>query len=184
MGKKFNNRENISIKYDGKEYWISRSVAVVGVVIAITNFGTYVLVTQRSKKMDHPHKLCVPCGYLDWNENSYDAMVREVYEETSLYLPEYDDIIKSDKKPFFIQDDPTKDVKQNISFLFCTIMDFINQPIEFPLCIEKFRTDETDAIKWIPIDLIVNSPNTVWAFNHNEIINYALQCFNIRGEIK
>lgn len=180
MERRFNNRLNERIEANSKEYWISRSVAVVGIVFAIKDHTVYTLVTKRSSIMDQPHKLCVPCGYLDWDENCYDAMLREVYEETSLYIPDYQHIITSDKTPFRIQDDPTKDARQNISFLYCTVMDFRNQSIDIPFDIENFKNEETDEIKWVPIDTIYDGTNSVWAFNHNEVINLALKHIGIK----
>ena len=120
MEKKFNNRLNERIEANGKEYWISRSVAVVGIVFAIKDHIVYTLVTKRSSIMDQPHKLCVPCGYLDWDESCYEAMLREVYEETSLYLPDYkDNIVEGfwNKIPFSVLDNPAKDARQNVSYV-------------------------------------------------------------------
>jgi 8-oxo-dGTP pyrophosphatase MutT (NUDIX family) len=177
MERRFNNRLNERIEANSKEYWISRSVAVVGIVFAIKDHTVYTLVTKRSSIMDQPHKLCVPCGYLDWYESCYEAMLREVYEETSLYLPDYKDNILDgywNKIPFRIQDDPTKDARQNISFSYCTILDFDNCPEKFPHSIESHKTEEADEVRWVPVNLIPDNFNNIWAFNHNELINLAL----------
>ena len=71
---KFNNIPNnhIQIRYETPndvqniDYFISRAVAVVGVVLASTDDGLKVLVVKRSHLMpDEPNKLGLPCGYLD-----------------------------------------------------------------------------------------------------------------------
>ena len=69
-------------------YWISKAVAVVGIIFANTVDGLHVLVIKRSNTMrDEPKKFGVPSGFLDWEETLHEAMIREVYEETSIYLP-------------------------------------------------------------------------------------------------
>jgi 8-oxo-dGTP pyrophosphatase MutT (NUDIX family) len=45
----------------------------------------YVLSTKRSSNMiDEPYKMCVPCGYLDWDESGPEAALRELQEETKI----------------------------------------------------------------------------------------------------
>ena len=64
---KFNNKPNAHVRYnynDGsgvkidQDFWISRSTAIVGVVLASTRDGLQILITKRSKKMrDEPNKV-------------------------------------------------------------------------------------------------------------------------------
>lgn len=169
------NNKNIKVNYDDikLDFWISRSIAVVGVIFAVTPAQTYVLVVQRSEKMDEPNKWCLPCGYLDWNETCYQAMVREVYEETGLYInnPNIGEkITKNTCNPFRIQDDPNKDAKQNVSFAYLVRMDLPEE--EIPREVETFVNDETKQIKWLSLSHEKLS-NYEWAFNHDSIINEA-----------
>jgi len=84
------SRQNKSYKTEDGTIWHSRSVAVVGVVMAIIGAETYVLLTKRSLDMeDMPGRWCLPCGYLDWDETLIEAVEREILEETTLNLKDY-----------------------------------------------------------------------------------------------
>lgn len=187
---KFNNvpNERIQLKYTTNndkvvalDYFMSRSVAVVGVVIANTSDSMHVLITQRSKKMrDEALKFGVPCGYLDWNESAHEAMVREIYEETSLYLPDLEKyiIFDNNKQPYTVKSNPTEN-RQNVSLLFVTVLDMHRDMQFFPINIEKFTCGETSLVKWMPfVEFLNNRNNIEWAFNHDETIMGALKFFN------
>jgi hypothetical protein len=48
---KFKNRPNDCIKFDGKEYWISRSIAIVSVLIFKEDNEYFVLLEKRSDEL-------------------------------------------------------------------------------------------------------------------------------------
>ena len=195
---KFNNtpNEHIQLRYKtsnhgniGLDYWVSRAPAVVGVVIAtcsdlvgtihnnyaIMNF----LITKRSSNMrDEPNKFGVPCGYLDWDETGYMGMVREVYEETSLYLPDYEKfkVFDNFKQPYFIQTDPAEDKHQNISLMYVTVLDFKNDLDSFPQYVSQYKDKETAEVRWMNLYEFHNS-NLEWAFNHDKRIMGALNYY-------
>jgi 8-oxo-dGTP diphosphatase len=184
---KFNNipNEHVVLIHDtGKnrmvlDYWISRAVAVVGVVFALPLVGEMQILTiKRSTSMrDEPGKHGLPCGYLDWNENGYDAMIREVYEETSFYLPNYEKYLIGDnnKKPFTIHDSPSRDARQNVSLIFLSVYDFHEAMDKFPLHIEKYTDKETAEVKWMPFTNFFGryEREYEWSFRHNETIKEA-----------
>lgn len=170
----FRNKSNICVTIEGNEFWISRSNVVVGFVFAIDQNGKFnVLIINRSIKMTYPHKLCAPCGYLDYNETIYEAMIREVYEEGGLYLPDYSKYVflDNEKKPIYILDD-TFDNKQNISFIFLTILDFSEDMDKFPLHVHKYQSEESYNTRWLNEDEFwkIRSMNNMWAFRHNDKI--------------
>jgi ADP-ribose pyrophosphatase YjhB (NUDIX family) len=190
LEKKFNNKPNSHVKVyhkssNGKfecDYWISRSIAVVGVIFAHHKNQVKVLITQRSERMvDEPYKFGVPCGYLDWEETIYFAMMREVYEETSFFMPDFEKLLlfNNDKQPFLIKDDPKKDKRQNVSFVYLSSYDFRNENEEkFPYDVEAFRNKETNLVKWMSInDFFLSYKNYGWAFNHDETIKSAWQYY-------
>lgn len=188
---KFNNRPNDHVVYQfyseatglkiQQDFWICRATAVDGVVFLITSDGMYVLITKRSDTMrDEPGKFCVPCGYLDFGETRYDAMVREVYEETSLYLPDYNRFIifDNDKQPFLTKDEPTNK-RQNISNIYLTVLDFHGKMTQFPLDIINFTCNETSMVKLVKLMDFYNTCNDYeWAFSHDEAIKSAVKYFN------
>lgn len=121
--KKFKNRGNTLIisKENNKEYWISRSVAIL-VVLIFRDDKTgekYILLEKRSEKMEEPNRWCCPCGYLDWDEDGWDCSVREVYEETDIYIPDNENkiIFDNNKRPFYINTKPNTE-RQNIALSY------------------------------------------------------------------
>jgi len=94
---KFNNRQNECIikPEDGRELWISRSVAVTAQIhYRILNkddhgefFNDYLLLVKRHQATPcNPDQWCLPCGFLDWDETGGEAAIREVWEEAGLNL--------------------------------------------------------------------------------------------------
>ena len=191
--KKFNNKPNDHVFYGfdsqhsgvkiRQDYWISRSIATVGVVLIIPLVGDlHVLITQRSNKMrDEKNKYCLPCGYVDWQETIFESMIREVYEETSLYLPDYKDLLitNNDEKPIEIRDNPSNH-RQNVSFIYLSVYDFhMNNTHCFPIEIEKYSNNETKLVQWISIPDFYGKYDKKlnWAFNHNETIKKAIEFY-------
>lgn len=82
----FKNIPNYPVKQGGKEFWVSRSVVVISMII----HQDKVLITRRGDAVTHTGLWCMPCGYLDWNEVVEDAAIRETYEETGIDLRKYD----------------------------------------------------------------------------------------------
>ena len=95
-----------------REYWISRSIAVVVFLFAKDTFNQeYILAEQRGTGTPDPEyigKYCVPCGYLDYDETIVQAAQRELMEETGLIIP------TSDFKLVNINDLPESDKRQNV----------------------------------------------------------------------
>jgi ADP-ribose pyrophosphatase YjhB (NUDIX family) len=186
----FKNRPNYHLRYnynDGRglkidqDFWISRSVAVVGVVLADTVEGLKVLIAKRSQRMlDEAGKWGVPCGYLDWDETTHEAMVREVYEETSVYLPEIEKQLMFDnnKQPICIVDDFSSK-RQNISLIYLSAYDFVDKMSKFPLHAEGFSNKESAMVSWTKlVDFYERCGQIQWAFHHDDTIKDAIKFFN------
>jgi len=150
-------------KNTGREYWISRSVAVLGIVIGTDIYGTkYVLAEQRGIGTPDPEyvgKWCMPCGYLDFDETCKQAIAREVVEETGVDIPsESFELIE-------INDIPSSDKRQNITFRFKTeLKGYIS---DYELTNKFSETNEVMGIKWINLREVNNYK---WAFNHEKIV--------------
>lgn len=147
----------------GKEEWISRAIAVLGIVIGIDKNGIkYILAEQRGTGTPDPEYIgcwCLPCGYLDYNENVHQAVAREVLEETGINIHPDNFIL------FYINDDPFSDKRQNVIFRFKTELEgYIN---DWELTDKFSESNEVSDIKWIDLRE-VNSYK--WAFNHEKII--------------
>lgn len=169
--RKFNNRPNNSHEVDGKIIWVSRSVALVGVIIAKNKNEDYVLIGKRgSGSADYQGLWNVPCGYLDWDENGHEGIYREIYEETGLYIP---DIIENKyiidnhmKQPFFVGTNIDEN-RQNVSLSYGLYFECEELPY---LTNEHSEEDEVSEVKWIKISEINGYK---FAFNHDiRIKNY------------
>ena len=184
----FNNTPNevFRMRYDTNDkgrisvdYWISRAPSVNGVIFAFgVEGGVRVLVVKRSKNMrDEPLKYCLPCGYLDWDETGYEGVTREVYEETTLYLPDLEPFLVNNNcgQPFYINTDP-KSNRQNVSLNYLLIFDFLDGQDFFPEEIEKHTNSEVVKVKWLKVSELHTIKN--WAFNHDERIKQALKFYN------
>lgn len=139
MSEPFVHRENPSIILPAGEFFMSRSVAIVGGVTLLCKGKLYMLITKRAEHMrDAPGRWCLPCGYLDWDENIYEATIREIYEETHLDL-------RLDYKMFSYQnlyvDSSPFSNRQNVTIL----NGFLIVSEEFP---DVKITEETSDVAW------------------------------------
>lgn len=156
---------------DGKEWWISRSVAVVGCIFTFLNGKWHVLANKRGKGTpDFQGMWNMPCGYLDFDETTADAVIREVYEETGVKV--------NPASLYFWKfiDSPTHD-KQNVSFRYYSIADA--QPGIISVGTGNNRggeENEVEAVAWIPIDYI---DEYQWAFGHDDIIREFAEWYDL-----
>ena len=181
---KFNNIENehlILQVHNGRNsfkrnIWVSRAPAVVGLIFAFgVDNDVRVLIIKRSKNMlDEPLKFGAPSGYLDWNESGYEGITREVYEETSMYLPHFEQFLKfnNNEQPFYVQTDPDKDKHQNVSLSYVLAYDFSGHEEFFPSEIKNYTDRETAEVQWLKLSDFYNIKKE-WAFNHNRRIESA-----------
>lgn len=160
---------NFAIQHEGKEYWISRSIAVACFVFANINNEWRVLANQRGTgAADFNGLWNVPCGYLDFDETTKEAAMREVYEETGVKIPE----------PFFWKfTDSPKENRQNVTFLYGVVLEKPKAG-DVSLCIGDFggEVNEVNSVAWIPVDKIHDFK---WAFNHNHLIDELLDELSI-----
>lgn len=79
--------KNRPVIVDGKEQWISRSVAAVTYVFAVVDGDVCVLVNKRGPGLpNNVGKWNAPSGFLDYDETIEECAVREVFEETGLNI--------------------------------------------------------------------------------------------------
>ena len=167
---KIMSRENRMIKGEnGEELWISRSVVVICVVARITDDNKIeILAEKRGPLVSATGQWCFPCGYLDYDEDLTDAVIREVQEETGYTLERKDvNFIDINSKP--------DGKKQNVIIRHIAFIDnHKNQISDF-----KLDTNEVTELKWIEIgesvsnifNIDVNKLDCVkWAFNHKSLI--------------
>lgn len=151
----------------GETEWISRAIAVLGVVIGIDKNGVkHILAEQRGTGTPDPEYIgcwCLPCGYLDYNENIRQAVAREVLEETGVNIHPDNFVL------FYINDNPFSDKRQNVTFRFKTELEGYIDDWELT---DKFsESNEVSNIKWIDLREVNGYK---WAFNHDKIISEEL----------
>jgi 8-oxo-dGTP diphosphatase len=157
--------KNFPVKYEGKEYWISRAIAVVVKFSASDRKGNnYVLAVQRGKGTPDPEFVgswCLPCGYLDFDETTKEAAARELKEETGIEVsPEFLNLVS-------INDNPEEDKRQNVTFRYTYDSYKYKESLEEEITDKYSELEEVSNIKFIPEDKI---DNYMWAFNHDKII--------------
>jgi 8-oxo-dGTP pyrophosphatase MutT (NUDIX family) len=173
----FKSRENKVHIVNGKEIWESRSTAVGAVILGIYKDNVFVLAEKRSQKMPDGKGLwVVPSGYINYDENGWDAMRRECYEETSFFIDKYKKyvVFDNDKESFYTHTNPSEN-RQNIVVWFCIVYDFSKRD-DLPREVESYVDEEVDKVRWIPVKKVFDFTYK-WAFKHNERIEQAITKF-------
>ncbi len=111
-----------------------------------------VLLVKRGSK-PNVGSWCIPGGHLEKNENSLDAAIREIKEETNINL---------NKNNLFLIDKISSDKLNN--YIYAIIQTKYNN--------EKSGSDADDA-KWYDVS---DLPDLIW--NNNLYIDKALKHFN------
>lgn len=148
---RFNNIPNKEITdTEGNKHWISPSVSVDALLVV----NGFVLIVKRSENMSNPNKWCLPCGFLDWNEDFLRACIRELYEETSIDVRAFD-IINSDYvRPHALNG---------------TAIQYVFELLERPDV--KLNSEECLDYAWVSTSMLKDYN---FAFGHDRIIDYLL----------
>jgi len=108
----------------------------------------------------------IPSGYLDFNESGTEAAIREIYEETGLYLPDIDKskiIFDKMDQPWHVKSEPDEN-KQNVSLRYGIVFNVD----EFPVLTNEFsEPNEVEELLWVKISDI---DKYEFAFNHDKVI--------------
>lgn len=153
----------------GRTLWSGRYCAVTGVVNYVDyNTGkTWFLITKRGTgAADFKGKWCLPCGFLEADENGESGVSREIFEETG---------IKVNYKPLFwnVETEPIYCNNGNVTLRYVCNMESMPIP-----CYKTINGEynEVEEVKWISEDDIDNYD---WCFNHNDILYMFLCEFTI-----
>lgn len=140
--------KNFPVIVDGKEYWISRSVAVAVTVFSFIGKEFCVLANKRGKGLpNHVGEWNVVSGYIDYDETLEQACVREVFEETGVNL-KGKELHRMD-----IEDEPSRENQVILFRYVCFIWDKGN---DFSPTNKYSEPDEVDDVKWIPLKEVDN----------------------------
>lgn len=175
----FKNEPNKCYDIDGQKIWVSRSMAVAGVVFAWRESDEYphVLISKRGEKSaDFKGLMNLVCGYLDYNESATDAIIRETWEEVGLNLKEIMesdlDIINNMDQPWFVASEPTQN-RQNVTMRFGLCFSVDDDEVLPKLTTEYNEVvGEVESPQWIPFKDV---DNYEWAFGHDQVIKDYLE---------
>ena len=141
--------------------WLSRSVAAAIFIYCKDKNGEWcVLGSERGEEAaDYQGFWNCPCGYLDRDETTKEAALRELYEETGVFVDEND-------VQFVGYEDSPNANRQNVTFRFAAFLDDA-ATTNFSFSKKNNEGKEVGEIKWIRINDI---DNYMWSFNHDKII--------------
>lgn len=165
---KFTNRANECVTTtDGRQIWVSRSVAVAVSIVLVYERQPYILVNQRGTGVpDFQGYWNLPCGYLDYDETTEEAAVREVWEECGVNARLLLENCEAEffSQPWDISSVPTSE-KQNVTVhhgLYARVN-------ELPELSNAYNEpNETADIRWLPL---ADVDSLKYAFNHRARID-------------
>ena len=132
--------KNFPIQHEGKEYWVSRSVAAVSYVYTIKDGEVLVLANKRGIGMpNNVGRWNAPSGFLDYGETIKGCAIRETYEETGVVIK--DTMMKE------LDDNPDRP-SQNILVRFACYA-----PYQEPNA-DHCEPNEVEEVRWIPLSKV------------------------------
>jgi 8-oxo-dGTP diphosphatase len=177
----FQNTPNQCLTLNGKEYWMSRSVTVLGIPFFVVGKpfkeafmkNTYVPLGLRGVALpDEVGKWGLPGGYLDYDETVGEALLREVWEELGLNLLELrqqHSFIGSLEQPYYVFSDPIR--RQNVTLRFPALF-FVDDFEQLPVLLPKVAEDEVARTDWVTVEQALLMK---LAFGHETIIDHCLK---------
>ncbi|GAA5166849.1 NUDIX hydrolase [Viridibacterium curvum] len=163
----FKNRPNECVTTtDGREVWLSRSVATAVCILLECEGRPYILVNQRGPGMpDFAGYWNLPCGYLDYDETTAEAAMREVWEECGVNTLELlaQATCEFFSAPWDVNSTP-RGARQNVTIHHGLFARVAQLP---PVSNANNEPDETTDIRWLPLSDV---ETLTFAFNHHERI--------------
>lgn len=139
---------NFAVEKDGKTYWVSRSVAAVVNVYMKISGNWCILANKRGPGLPNNAGLWnCPSGYIDYDETIKMGAIREVQEETGIFLLNYDGVELME-----VDDNPAKE-NQTILFRYRYIVSEENK-ISGYLTDKYSEPNEIENLDWIPIEQV------------------------------
>ena len=138
---------NFPVKVDGKEWWISRSLATAVSIYSFNKGKLCILANKRGPGLTvNVGKWSVITGFIDYDETIKECCNREVHEETGV------DISKVKLHQHNIEDDPAR----TDQVILIRYSGFLSNPSSQELTNKYSEPDEVDDIQWIPLSELKN----------------------------
>mgnify|MGYP000894736607 CR=1 FL=1 len=137
-GQKFNHeflygKDRLICSECGRVHYENPIVGVAGIVL---NQEQKILLVKRANNVSYPGLWCIPCGYLEYDEEVRKGMEREVEEETGL-------IVKA-KEVFAVHSNFHDAKQQTVGIWFMTEV----------MGGELLAADDAAAVGWFALDHI------------------------------
>jgi ADP-ribose pyrophosphatase YjhB (NUDIX family) len=159
---------------DGRQVYLSRSVAVTLVLVHMDTNGFFkIAIEKRGNKpgLDKQGFWCLPCGYLDFNETGTQAVKREVWEEIGIDLETLSLFSITNSRvslvqPYWVKTDP-KENRQNVVLHYGLVFVKMEPPTLIPnnYCEPN---EVADAVWASYSDILLDKYE--FAFDHKKII--------------
>jgi 8-oxo-dGTP pyrophosphatase MutT (NUDIX family) len=178
----FKNRENEKVNTtDGREVFLSRSLAVCMTVVAVdSDKKIYVLVSKRGiGTPDFQGCYNLVCGYLDYNETLEEAAKRELWEEAGLNVESLEEdriLYDFTEAPWKITSTPKG--RENVTVNYGLIINIEDESKLPSLSIDNCELNEVEESIWVSEEEVFNflpfaeekdEVNRYWAFNHYDV---------------
>lgn len=145
---------NKKVKINGtdEEVYLSRAVAVA---LAVYDKATdSFLIIRRGPAVEYTGKHCFPCGYLDYDETTEEAAVRELKEETGFLVSPFDIQL------FKVVSTPASN-RQNVVLVYTTTSDKL---VDLGLYVDQEEVTEVLFSSYI-------QASAEYAFGHKELMD-------------
>lgn len=143
---------NFPVNVNGKEMWISRSVATAVSIYTINDDGKLCILANKrgtglpGQHFSNPGKWSVITGFIDYDETLEECCIREVHEETGI------DISSIKLTMRCIEDDPKRDGQ----VILIRYSGFIEDASDQELTDKYSEPNEVAELKWIPLNELEN----------------------------
>lgn len=164
----------ITAQEDGKQYWISRSMATRSEVVVLDeNSKPYLLINKRGPGTpDFQGCWNITCGYLEFDVTLEENASKELLEETGVFIP------YTMWKLRHIESDPHRGNRQNVTAVYRVVLsmeDFNkHKTLGCTMTIDGGEENEVSDVWLMPLT-IENINSIEWAFNHKETAIKILQ---------
>ncbi|MEM1242296.1 MAG: NUDIX hydrolase [Cyanobacteria bacterium P01_H01_bin.26] len=169
---KFPSTPNRCITVDGEEVWISRSVTVLAVLVVIYDGAAYVPLNKRGPDLpSEVGKWGLAGGYLDYDETTGGAVMREVWEELGLDLQELQAnhrLVGSLDQPSLVFSEPRR--LQNVTMHY-PLMVFLKPGAPLPTLEPQVSQGEVADVGWFPLEEALSME---LAFRHQDSLRRCL----------
>ena len=157
----------ITAKEDGKQYWISRSMATRSEVVVKDNLELFLLVNKRGPGTpDFQGCWNITCGYLEFDVTLEENATKELLEETGVYVkPKAWRLVG-------IESDPKRGNKQNVTAVYRTVLSRFEylSALGYGQTLNNDGGEENEVSDVWLMPLTMENINSIdWAFNHKEV---------------